>query len=97
VVGYVQVCLDKFIHVAVRLQSGPVPSSMWTLLILCWCILHANAATLSMREVDGLVFTEEEVNLDRLEKHVFVWKIGFGRRTRRKFPSRGDASRVPYA
>jgi hypothetical protein len=28
-----------------------------------------------MREVDGLVFTEEEVNLDRLEKHVFVWKL----------------------
>ncbi len=28
-----------------------------------------------MREVDGLVFTEEEVNLDRLEKHIFVWKL----------------------
>jgi hypothetical protein len=28
-----------------------------------------------MREVDGLVFTEEEVNLDRLEKHVFMWKL----------------------
>jgi hypothetical protein len=28
-----------------------------------------------MREVDGLVYTEEEVNLDRLEKHIFVWKM----------------------
>jgi hypothetical protein len=28
-----------------------------------------------MREVDGLVYTEEEVNLDRLEKHIFVWKL----------------------
>ncbi len=74
-VGYVQVCLDGFIHVAVVLQSGPVPSSMWTLLVLCWCLLQASAAALSMREVDGLVFTEEEVNLDRLEKHVFVWKL----------------------
>jgi hypothetical protein len=25
--------------------------------------------------VDGLVYTEEEVNLDRLEKHIFVWKL----------------------
>jgi hypothetical protein len=28
-----------------------------------------------MREVDGLVYTEEEVKLDRLEKHIFVWKV----------------------
>jgi hypothetical protein len=28
-----------------------------------------------MREVDGLVYTEEEVKLDRLEKHIFVWKL----------------------
>jgi hypothetical protein len=28
-----------------------------------------------MREVDGLVFTEEEVDLDRLEKQIFVWKL----------------------
>jgi hypothetical protein len=28
-----------------------------------------------MREVDGLVYTEEEVNLERLEKHIFVWKL----------------------
>jgi hypothetical protein len=28
-----------------------------------------------MREVDALVYTEEEVNLDRLEKHIFVWKM----------------------
>jgi hypothetical protein len=28
-----------------------------------------------MREVDGLVYTEEEVRLDRLEKHIFVWKV----------------------
>jgi hypothetical protein len=69
------VCLDGFIHVSVVLQSEPVPSSMWSLLILCWCLLQAGAASLSMREVDGLVFTEEEVNLDRLEKHVFVWKL----------------------
>ncbi len=48
---------------------------MWTLLFLCWCIVYASATTLSMREVDGLVFTEEEVNLDRLEKHVFMWKL----------------------
>jgi hypothetical protein len=28
-----------------------------------------------MREIDGLVYTEEEVKLDRLEKHIFVWKV----------------------
>jgi hypothetical protein len=28
-----------------------------------------------MREVDGLVYTEEEVKMDRLEKHIFVWKV----------------------
>ncbi len=28
-----------------------------------------------MREVDGLVYTEEKVKLDRLEKHIFVWKL----------------------
>jgi hypothetical protein len=74
-VGCVQVCLDGFIRVSIVLQSGPVASSMWSLLLLCWCLLHASAASLSMREVDGLVFTEEEVNLDRLEKHIFVWKL----------------------
>jgi hypothetical protein len=57
------------------IQSGLVPSRMWTLLFLCWCVVYASAMTLSMREVDGLVFTEEEINLDRLEKHVFVWKL----------------------
>ncbi len=32
-----------------------------------------------MREVDGLVYTEEEVKLDRLEKHIFVWKVDLER------------------
>jgi hypothetical protein len=30
---------------------------------------------LSMHEMDGLVYTEEQVNLNRLEKHVLVWKV----------------------
>jgi hypothetical protein len=44
-------------------------------LILYWWLQYSNAAGLSMREVDGLVYTEEEVKLDRLEKHIFVWKV----------------------
>jgi hypothetical protein len=43
------------------------------LLLLGWWIKIST--TLTMREVDGLVYTEEEVNLDRLEKHIFVWKL----------------------
>jgi hypothetical protein len=43
------------------------------LLLLGWWI--GISTSLTMREVDGLVYTEEEVNLERLEKHIFVWKL----------------------
>ncbi len=33
------------------------------------------STSLTMREVDGLVYTEEEVNLERLEKNIFMWKL----------------------
>ncbi len=44
-------------------------------MLLCWWLQHIGTSGLSMREVDGLVYTEEEVKLDRLEKHIFVWKV----------------------
>ena len=44
-------------------------------ILLFWCVHHHFIAGLTMREVDGLVYTEEEVRLDRLEKHIFVWKL----------------------
>jgi hypothetical protein len=28
-----------------------------------------------VREVDELAYTVEEVNMDRLEKHIQVWKV----------------------
>jgi hypothetical protein len=45
------------------------------LLLICWWLKYTGTSGLSMREVDGLVYTEEEVKLDRLEKHIFVWKV----------------------
>jgi hypothetical protein len=43
--------------------------------LLYWWVHQPITAGLTMREVDGLVYTEEEVKLDRLEKHIFVWKL----------------------
>ncbi len=48
---------------------------MQCLVLLGWWVHQAITAGLTMREVDGLVYTEEEVKLDRLEKHIFVWKL----------------------
>jgi hypothetical protein len=52
-----------------------MPCGVQCLLLICWWLKHTGTSGLSMREVDGLVYTEEEVKLDRLEKHIFVWKV----------------------
>jgi hypothetical protein len=56
-------------------QLGMMLREVQCLLFLCWWMQQTVTSGLSMREVDGLVYTEEEVNLDRLEKHIFVWKL----------------------
>ncbi len=48
-------------------------------MLICWWLEYTGTFGLSMREVDGLVYTEEEVKLDRLEKHIFVWKVDLER------------------
>jgi hypothetical protein len=55
-------------------QFGTMLRMVWCFLLLCWS-LQAITSGLTMREIDGLVYTEEEVKLDRLEKHIFVWKV----------------------
>ncbi len=51
-----------------------MPCRMRAILLLSWCACFVYASQLSMRKVDGLVFTEE-VNMDRLEKHIFACKL----------------------
>ena len=55
--------------------------SVSTLPKMTWChvlylaVLVNFCTSLSTQEVDGLVYTEEELGLDRVEKHIFVWKM----------------------
>jgi hypothetical protein len=44
----------------------------WALLL---CALWIPTSAWIGREIDGLVYTVEEVDLLRLEKHISVWKV----------------------
>jgi hypothetical protein len=44
----------------------------WALLL---CALWIPTSAWIDREIDGLVYTVEEVDLLRLEKHISVWKV----------------------
>jgi hypothetical protein len=44
----------------------------WALLV---CALWIPTSAWIGREIDGLVYTVEEVDLLRLEKHISVWKV----------------------
>jgi hypothetical protein len=69
--------LSRQVYLSCRevIQLGTMPLRMWCFLILYWLVQAAFSSGLSMREIDGLVYTEEDVKLDRLEKHIFVWKV----------------------
>ncbi len=69
-------CLDNsYLSRYALCQLGTMPRRVQCLLLLCWWLQLTCTSSLSMREVDGLVYFEEEVKLDRLEKHIFVWKV----------------------
>ena len=56
-------------------QSISTLPKMTLCLILYLAVLVNFCTSLSTQEIDGLVYTEEELGLDRVEKHIFVWKM----------------------